>query len=217
VPLAQKITEGREAHILLLSRGTHSAVLQHINGARWSSWCRTWHNPAAEVYAPLDADAFGRARRDELVAALGHLGGGQLHEAGLIDGQITVADAKEAISALVAKVGPNPGVYAPSWLVDDKPDHRAAGQALRELAAEQPTVYADRRWYVLPPYWSDPRLKQVESFWMYANDTDISNRARRACGAYAVWNPPHSYAVGYHSVDYMFAAIDTNPRSLLHK
>src|SRR5262249_40574059 len=60
VALAEKIAEGREAHILLLTRGTHSAVLQHINGARWSSWCRTWHNPAAEGYEPLDADSFGR-------------------------------------------------------------------------------------------------------------------------------------------------------------
>lgn len=217
VPLAEKITEGQDVHVLLLTRGGHSAARQHINGGNWSSWCGTIHNPAKEGYAPLDVDSFGKARRDELVAALGYLGGGQLHEAGLIDGQVTVTAAKAAISALVAKVGPNQGVYAPSWLVDDKPDHLAAGRALLELAAEQPTVYVDRRWYVLPPYWSDPRLSRVESFWAYPNSSEINKRARNACSAYRVWDPPHSYAIGYHSVDFIFAAIDSNPRSLLHK
>jgi LmbE family N-acetylglucosaminyl deacetylase len=171
----------------------------------------------AEGYAPLDLDAFGKARRDEMVAALGYLGGARIQEAGLLDGQVTVAAAKAAISALVTEIGPHQGVYAPSWLVDDNPDHRAAGQALRELAAEQPTVYGDCRWYILPPYWSDPRLKQVESFWERPADAEISKRVRNACGAYASWDPPRSFGIGYHSVNFMFAAIDTNPRSLLHK
>lgn len=217
VILAEKIAEGRDVHILLLTRGTGSAVRQHINGGRWSSWCGTSHNPAAEGYAPLDVESFGKARRDELLTALVYFGGGQLHEANLIDGQVTVAAVKVAVSTLVAEVGPNPGVYAPSWLVDDNVDHRAAGQALLELAAEQPMVYADRRWYVLPAYWSDPRLRQVESFWDIPTDIENSTRAGDACSAYRSWDPPHSYAIGYHSVDFMFAAIDTNPRSLLHK
>ncbi|GAA2626293.1 PIG-L family deacetylase [Dactylosporangium fulvum] len=217
VMIAEHVAAGRDVHILLLTRGTGSTARQQINGAQHSRWWGVAHNPAAEGYAPLTSEAFGKARYDELTAALGCLGGGRVHEAGLIDGQVTVAAVKSAISALVDEIGHGAGVYAPSWLVDDNPDHRAAGQALRELAAEQPAVYGDVSWYVLPVYWSDSRLGQVAWSWDKPTDTEISNRARNACRAYAAWHPPHSYAIGYHSVDFMFALIDSDPRSMLHK
>lgn len=217
VTLAEHVAAGRDVHILLLTRGTGSAARMQLAGTRPAPWWGVAHDPVGEGYAPLEPDAFGAARLAELGVALRCLGGGQVHEAGLIDGQVTVAAAKAAISGLVAQVGPGAGVCAPSWLVDDNPDHLAAGQALLELAAEQPAVYGDCRWYVLPPYWQDVRLSQVSSFWDQPTDSGISVRARNACRAYAAWHPPHSYAIGYHSVDFMFAAIDTNPRSLLHK
>jgi hypothetical protein len=91
------------------------------------------------------------------------------------------------------------------------------GQAVRELAAEQPTVFGDVGWYILPPYWSDRRLKEVSPYWDTPTDAQISSRVRNACRAYAAWHPPHSYAIGYHSVDDMFAVIEPKPRSLLHK
>jgi LmbE family N-acetylglucosaminyl deacetylase len=217
VPVAEHIAAGRDVHILLLTRGMGSVARLQINGSHPSRWWGLAHNPAAEGYAPLTPDAFGLARRAELTTAVHALGGAQVHEAQLGDEQVTVAQAKTAIAALVASVGPNPGVYAPSWKVDDNPDHRAAGQALRELAAERPAVYGDVAWYILPRYWSDPRLKQVASYWDAPTDRQISNRVRNACRAYAAWHPPYSYAIGYHSVDDMFGALDTNPRSLLHR
>jgi LmbE family N-acetylglucosaminyl deacetylase len=217
VTMAEHLALGRDVHILLLTRGTGSTARGQINGEQHSKWWGITHNPAAEGYAPLTPDAFGSARFAELTTAVGCLGGGQVHEAGLTDGKVTVAQAKSAISALVDEIGRDAGVHAPSWLVDDNPDHRAAGQALRELAAEQPKVYGDVRWYVLPPYWSDKRLEQVAWSWMEPTGTEISNRARNACRAYAAWHPPRSYAIGYHSVDYMFTMIDTRPRSMTHK
>ncbi len=217
VTAGQHVSAGRDVHILLLTRGTGSGAREQLNGQQQSRWWGLVHNPTAEGYAPLTAEAFGKARFDELTTAAVCLGGAEVHEAGLTDGSVTVAEAKAAISALVAKVGQGAGVCAPSWVVDDNPDHLAAGQALRELAAEQPTVYAEVAWYVIPEYWADPRLHQVAWSWVAPADEQTSNRVRNACRAYAAWHPPHSYAIGYHSVDFMFAKMDTKPRSMLHK
>jgi LmbE family N-acetylglucosaminyl deacetylase len=217
VMVAQHVAAGRDVHILLLTRGTGSGARAQLNGQQLSRWWGVTHNPAAEGYTMLTPDTFGNARYDELTAAVACLGDARVHEAGLIDGQVTVAEAKAAISALVAQVGPDVGVYTPSWVVDDNPDHLAAGQALRELAGEQPAVYTEAGWYVIPEYWSDSRLHQVSWSWVTPTDAEISNRARNACRAYAAWHPPHSYAIGYHSVDFMFAKMDTNPRSMVHE
>jgi LmbE family N-acetylglucosaminyl deacetylase len=217
VLVAEHVAAGRDVHILLLTRGMGSGARAQINGQQTSRWWGVTHNPAAEGYAALTPDAFGAARFDELSTAVGCLGGARVHEVGLTDGSVTVAQAKAAISALVNGIGRDTGVYAPSWAVDDNPDHLAAGQALKELAAEQPTVYSDVSWYVLPEYWQDKRLSQVKWSWVEPTGPEISNRARNACRAYAAWHPPKSYAIGYHSVDYMFAKIDTSPRSMLHK
>ncbi|MER7275131.1 PIG-L family deacetylase [Dactylosporangium sp. NPDC000244] len=216
VLMAQHVAAGRDVHILLLTRGMGSNARAQINGTQHSKWWGVAHNPVAEGYAPLTPEAFGAARFAELTAAVGCLGGATVHEAGLTDAGVTVAQAKAAISKLVTEVGRDAGVYAPSWVADDNPDHRAAGQALRELAAEEPRVYGDVRWYVLPPYWTDDRLKQVSWAWVEPTNTDISNRARNACRAYGAWQPPHSYAIGYHSVDYMFAKVDGGPKSMVH-
>lgn len=216
--IAQNIAAERDVHILLLTRGTSSGVRNEINGDGKSHYWGVPHDPAAEGYALLTKDAFGKARYDELTTAVASLGGAQVHEAGLIDGSVTVPDAKAAISALVARLGSTDvGVCTPSWVVDDNPDHRAAGQALRELRSEHPTTYPEAGWYVLPEYWSDQRLQQVNWSWLTTADPQLSSRARNACRAYAAWHPPQSYAIGYHSVDFMFAKMDTNPRCMLHQ
>jgi LmbE family N-acetylglucosaminyl deacetylase len=217
VLIAEAIAAGRDVHVLLLTRGTGSVARLELNGTRSSRWWGTAHNPDADGYAPLTPDAFGQARHDELTTAVRALGGGQLHEARLTDGSVTVAQAKAAIASVVSAVGPKATVIAPSYVVDDNPDHRAAGQALRELAAEQPAVYQEYSWYVLPRYWHDARLQQVTTNWHNPSTTQISARVRNACRAYAAWHPPASYAIGYHSVDDMFALMDTKPRSLTHK
>lgn len=217
VVYADHVAAGRDVHVLLLTRGTGSTARLQLNGDRSSNWWGVVHDPAADGYAPLTPEAFGSARVDELTTSMRCLGGGQLHEAGLTDGSVTVAQVKAAIADVVAQVAPGAGVYAPTWLADENPDHLAAGQAVRELAAEQPSLYGDCRWYVLPRFWDDPRLAQVATYWYNPPSPAIAARARNACRAYGAWHPPQSYAIGYHSVSDIFALVDTHPRSLLHK
>ncbi|MCT2277985.1 PIG-L family deacetylase [Micromonospora chalcea] len=237
VAIAEHVAAGRDVHVLLMTRGTSSGALDKVNGAVWSPWWGAPHSPAVEGYQPLTAAEMGAARLREFRAALGCLGvsADRLHFAwdllGVepLDTQVTVAQARAAIVALHGKVmADNPasgncGLWAPSHTVDDNPDHRAIGQASWDLYKDDPVTWADRRYWVLPPYWSDDRLAQVPGrMWDTPTDAQIGNRVKNACRAYAAWAPAEGlFAFGYHSVSAMFALMDGSgtgtPKCLIHK
>ncbi|MBQ1064464.1 PIG-L deacetylase family protein [Micromonospora sp. C41] len=238
VAIAEHVAAGRDVHVLLMTKGTSSGAIDKINGSLWSPWWGAPHNPTVEGYQPLDATTLGVARLREIRAALGCLGvaADRLHFAWdligtePLDTQVTVAQAKAAIRALHAQVmadNPNSGncgLWTPTHLVDNNSDHTNIGKASQQLGAEDPVVWADRRYWVIPPYWNDPRLNQVTGrMWDTPTDAQIANRVRNACRAYAAWGPEQGmYAFGYHSVADMFAAMDgttsTNqPKCLIHK
>lgn len=228
VSIAEHAAAGRDVRILLLTRGTNSGAIRKINATNFSPWWGVDHDPVAEGYTPLTVDEFGAARYREAVAAVGCLGvtEDRIHEAStligepVLDGQVTADQVKRAIIALADQFGAtNPGLWTPSHTVDDNPDHIAAGQASLQLAQQDPIRWADRRYYMLPPYWSDSRLSQVPSeFWDQPTDALIKARAVNACRSYRSWSPKTgSYAIGYHSVPDMFAVIDANPRCYIHK
>lgn len=217
--LARHAAAGREAHILLLTRGEKSAVKDILNGARTSHWWGVPHDPTVEGYAPLTERALGAARHRELVAAAGALGVAEdrIHEAGLPNDGVTVADVKTAAVATADAIGGNVDLWAPSYTVDNHPDHLAAGEAVRQLGLDDPGRWGNRRYYVLPPYWSDPRLDSVDWCWDDPVDAETAARVRNACRAYASWQPQAGvFACGYHSVPAMFQQIDAEPRSLSH-
>lgn len=228
VSIAEHVAAGRDVHILLLTRGTASNARAAINGeSSPGTWWGPWHDPAVEGYAPLTVAEFGAARVAEMTAALGCLGvpADRIHEAGLLDTQVTVADVKAAIIALADTLPQDKGdigLWAPSYVVDDNPDHIAAGEAVRQLGVEDPVRWPDRRWWILPAYWSDARLSSVDEVWDYPTDETIRARVRNACRAYNAWHPPHSFAIGYHSVRSIFIKIDgaggnPQPRSMIHR
>ncbi|WP_326564564.1 PIG-L deacetylase family protein [Micromonospora peucetia] len=241
VSIAEHVAAGRDVRILLMTRGTGSGAIRKVNGTNWSPWWGVWHNPAVEGYQPLGEEEFGASRMRELMAAIGCLGVSAEHvyEASallgepVLDGSVTQDQARRAILALAATLDPaagHPGLWTPTWLVDDNPDHIAVGKASRQLGVEDPVWWGDRRYWVLPPYWQDARLGQIAGeFWDTPNNAgtevaiEIQRRARNACLAYKAWAPQQGmYAIGYHSVDGMFAAMDgstsTNPpKCLIHK
>lgn len=233
VAIAEHIAAGRDVHILLMTRGTNSGVIRQLNGTNTGSWWGVTHDPVAEGYQPLGVDEFGAARYRELVAAMGCLGvtADRIHEASdligepVLDSYVTVDQAKRAIAALADTFDPaagNVGLWTPSWLVDDNPDHRAIGDASRQLGTEDPVRWADRRFYVLPAYWTDPRLSQIAGeFWDLPTDSTIQVKARNATRAYRSWAPVQGlYAIGYHSTAGMFGQIDGTtgtPKCLIHK
>ena len=161
--LWRHVAAGREVHLLALTRGTATRVRGELNGEVIPPWWNIRHDPSLEGYAPLDPAAVGRARIREQAAACAAVGIGadRIHEAELQDGAVTTAQVKATIVALADELDPDTGLWAPSYLVDNHPDHLAAGQAVRALGREQPTRFWDRRYIVLRLYWTDPRLAQV--------------------------------------------------------
>lgn len=224
VAIVEHVAAGHEVHVLILTRGTASVVQGQLAGAGVSSWWAVIHDPAAEGYTPPDPARFGALRIAEAETALDCLTSGigsvTLHEAGLLDGAVTQADAQAAILAVADIVNPDGAVWLKghTHLVDDNPDHTNTGRALRALATADPTRFSNLRHYVLPRYWSDSRLSQVAEAWDTPSSGGVGARARNACSAYGAWAPfASSFAIGYHSVYAdMFAPLLANPRCMYH-
>jgi LmbE family N-acetylglucosaminyl deacetylase len=223
VALAEHLAAGQDVHVLWLTDGTASGVINMLNGTGTtaSSWWGEPHDPAAEGYSPLSPADLGAARIAEAKAAVNCLLSGTsgrltLHRAGLQDGQVTQADAQTAIVDLADEVAPGAPVRVKThtWLVDHHPDHIAAGKAAKALAAQ--ARFSDLRHYVEQPYWSDSRLSQVSTSWDTPASSNISTRVRNACRAYGSWHPPASYAIGYHSVAAEFGVVSSKLKCLVH-
>jgi LmbE family N-acetylglucosaminyl deacetylase len=221
VQLWRHVAAGREVHLLALTRGTATRVRGELNGEVVPSWWNIRHDPTLEGYAPLDRAAVGRARMREQAAACAAVGIGadRIHDAELQDGAVTTAQVKATIVALADELDPDTGLWAPSYLVDNHPDHLAAGQAVRALGREQPTRFWDRRYIVLRRYWTDPRLAQVPGE-VYATPATSEERRRtiNAARCYGAWQPRSgAFAVGHHSTPTLFDAALRDPKALVHK
>jgi LmbE family N-acetylglucosaminyl deacetylase len=223
VAVAEHLAFGRDVHVLWLTDGGTTGARNALNGGAPAPWWGVVHQPAAEGYAPLSVADCAAARIREATNAVRLLGTGYpgpltLHRAQLQDGAYTQVEAEGAIAAVADHIAAGAPVHVKvhTWLVDDHPDHIAAGRAAKALNAADPVRYPAVRYYVLPPYWSDARLSQVAETFDNPTDAGIAQRVRTACRAYGAWSPPHTYAVGYHSVPTYFAAIDTNPKCMVH-
>lgn len=223
VPIAEHLRAGQDVHVLWLTTGEASGVRHTLNGTGVAGWWGVAHDPTAEGYTPLGPAEFGAARIREATAAVRQLATGyggtlSLHEAGLPDGAVTQAAAAAAITAVADVIAPGAPVRIKthSHLVDDHQDHVAIGLAAEALKTADPARYGDVRHYVLPAYWSDPRLATVAEAYDTPADAAVTARCRNATRAFRSWAPPHVYAVGYHSTPAYFAAIDSNPRSMVH-
>jgi LmbE family N-acetylglucosaminyl deacetylase len=222
VALAEHVAVGREVHLLWLTDGGTTSARNALNGTTTSSWWGILHNPAAEGYAPLSEADCAAARIREGVNAVNLLatpGTVTIHQAHLQDGAYTQGQVEAAVLTVADLIAPTSAVHLKthSWLVDNHPDHLAAGNAVKHLAATLPARFAFPRYYVLSTYFADPRLAQVSDTFDNPTDAGISQRVRNACRAYGAWAPAQGlFAVGMHSVSGLFDTLTANPRSLVH-
>lgn len=223
VAIAEHVAAGRDVHVFWLTRGETSGARGSINGSGVNGWWGVQHDPGTEGYDPLDLATFGQARIEEATRAMLCLVAGlsaslTLHEARLVTGSVTQDQAEDAIVAVADAIAPGAAVRVKthSHVVEDHPDHLAAGKAAEALKAAHRTRFGDLRHYILPSYWTDKRLSQVSETWDKPASTEISHRARNACRAYAAWHPPSSYAIGYHSTSGLFAKLAPAPKCLYH-
>jgi LmbE family N-acetylglucosaminyl deacetylase len=226
VAIAEHVAAGHDVHVLWMTRGEGSTVLSYLNGLSTSSWWGLLHNPAAEGYTTLDAAGIGTARVAEGTAAVRALASGlgavMVHEAGLPDGGLTVADVAWAITSVADLIAPGNSpmrLKSHTWVsqLDVHPDHIAVGGAVKALGDSDPTRFGDRRYYVLPGYWGDPDLSLVTDAWDTPANAGIRARAINACRAYGAWAPDRgSYAIGLHSKPDWFATVTATPKCLFH-
>lgn len=212
---------GQDVHVLLLTRGEASSVRQRLNG-EWGAapFWGVLHDPVGEGYEPLDPDAFGKARVNEAMTALRCLSTSAIivHEAVLPDGGLTKQSAQAAMLAVADLIAPGAPVRIKTHthIVDNHPDHLAAGAAARQLKADNPARFSDLRQYILPTYWTDTRLSQVAETWDTPANSGIKARAINACRSYGAWAPPHAFAIGFHSSYNTFSQLIANPKCLYH-
>lgn len=218
VTIAEHVAAGQDVHVLWLSRGEASNARNRINGTTSSTWWGVTHDPAAEGFSPLSVGQFGAARIAEGTNAVRCLGEVTIHEAGLSDGQMTQVQIETAIVDVADVIAPGDPVRLKTHThtVDDHPDHLAAGAAALNLGDMQPGRFGDRRYYILSPYWSDPRLSQVNESWDLPASAEITARMVNACRSYGAWSPPHTYAIGHHSTPSLWPPLMTQPRCLFH-
>lgn len=226
VSLAEHVAAGLDVHLLLLSDGEGSTVLDGLNGVTVNSWWGVRHDPAAEGYLPLSGDDLAAARVREAANAVRalslSLGTVTIHRAHLPDGHITAEAAQAAILAVADEISPDGPVRLKGHTyvsaLDTHPDHIAAGTALHNLKAADPFRFGDVRYYVLPGYWGlTTALATVTRFWDTPTDVGIAARARNATRCYGAWVPDAgAYAVGYHSKSDWLDVIAGTPKCLVH-
>lgn len=228
VAIAEHVAAGQDIHLLWLTRGEGSSVRGKLNATSPtpSSWWGIMHDPVGEGYTALDEAAFGAARIAEGTTAVTCLSAGlpgtlTIHEACLPnDGSMTAGDAQAAIVAVADAIAPGAGVRLKThtWRpqLDAHADHIAAGVACKQLAVDDPARFSDVRYYLLPPYWTDPDLTLVSEVWDLPSNADISARAINAARAYGAWAPPNRYAIGHHSTYAYFAQVLAGPKCLFH-
>lgn len=213
---------GQDVHILALSRGETSGVLDMLNGTITSAWWGVPHNPTAEGYTPLTQAEFGQARIDELAEAVRCLSSGlgtiTVHEAGLA--VITQQAAHDAILATCETIAPGGAVRLKShtWVsqLDGHPEHLAIGAAVKALGDADPARFGDRRYYVAPDRWNVGAVPGITRYWDLPTNGTVAARALNALRAYGAWAPGCGrYAIGHHSTS-MFGTVMAAPKCQYH-
>ena len=224
--LIQHLVAGRDCYVLTLTRGTASGVLDVLNGDATSSLWGMPHDPATEGYAPLTPETFGAARLAETACALRVLASGTgrtvtLVEGGLTDQAVTKTAVMAAIQAFYdANCVPGEALWlkthtdalAPGGLPLENPDHTAAGQAVRQLAADQPGPFGNTRFYGLPAHWADASFVAKHPIrTLPVAGTTQAAATLDAAEAFRCWAPDVGrFAIGHQSVASLFIAAPEN-------
>lgn len=223
VPMAEHVAAGRIPNCLIMTDGATSNVLGALNGETLSTYWKVMHNPAAEGYDPLTPDVFSRARRRETRTALDAIATPHeipLYAAGYPSDVLTVEQVKTEIRTVADQIDPTGGpvqLKGHTYLAEMEAhrDHLAVGNAIRELAAEEPR-FATPRYYVLSAYWKNTPPAGHTMVWDMPTNADIAARAVNAGRAYSAWAPPDAYAIGIHSTASLFATLAATPKSMFH-
>lgn len=195
--LAHHALVGREVHIVSATDGSTSTIRHALNGQESNGWWKGYHYPEREGIPYLTPELFAAARDRELITSSIQLGvpAERVH---LREGQrgpyISLAEA-EALILQYEAMAPGSGHFT-TWWGDTDPTHATMGQALLNL--RRAGKVTDARWVVRRAQASSAPGAVHYDAGPYAQQ--CRDMAWRACEAYGSWDPPHTYAIGMHSV-----------------
>jgi len=222
ITIAEHVDASRPTHVVLMTRGRVTGVLNMINGTAYSGYWKATHNPTFEGYSPITKGQLEDARVREFKNACASLGVPQsnLHIEYLDNPStgetVTKAEAKAVIQSYI-DVYPDADHYTLSYH-DVHVDHVACGQALLELYNEGEIANAVRFIISMATRMNYEANNQTIPGWKDTpTNATITNRLINACRCYAAWSPTiGSYAVGYHSVAGQFDKLLQNPYHYIH-
>ena len=217
---SEYIALGYEVIYVLLTSGSTSVAIKLINGELPSPGNGTrfvykgTHNPATAGYAPLSLADVGRARVAEFKSSAGEMSvtPDHIYTFDLLkENELPVNDVLSVMRDMAARYPQ--AIHWTMSTIDIHPHHRAAGEALRLLAAESSiqTGYTISRttWNALSSQMEKPAISLPMTYF-FKPSIDRMQRVRNAALPYNAWNPQvGSYAIGYSSVPRQFEDLES--------
>lgn len=212
-----------KVHVLTMTASGSGGTLDDLAGDVVCGWHGYKHNPAVEGYTPpVEADypalrlAESRSALGTLVAAVAGNAGCAHYHGGLLDGFGSLPDGVAQAQAVIKSyvdtyANGTTFFHTMSPTADDHPDHRACGQALRNLKNDPAyaSILGGSRFFVKRSMWGSPEAaaEGITSFpYTASRKAEFDRAIRLGAKAYAAWNPPQSYGIGYHQVINQFYA-----------
>jgi LmbE family N-acetylglucosaminyl deacetylase len=217
---SEYIALGYELIYVLLTSGSSTTAIKLINGELQSPGNGTRfvykgkHDPIVSGYSPLSITEVGKARVTEFRSAAGEM---LVNASSVYCYELLVEDVL-SVDSVLAVMNEMSGIYpnAIHWsmsTMDAHAHHRAAGEALRQLAVtgKVKSAYAISR-----TTWDQVKKQQllknpdVPSTFFIKPVADRLQRVRNSALPYNAWNPiAGSYAIGYSSVPKQFEDLET--------
>lgn len=220
---AHYLGAGIKVHVLSMSGGGSGGVLDDLDGSVVCGWHNTHHDPVKEGYTPpLEADFHGlrmaesRAALGTLAAAIAGSGAVEHHDGGLPTGFGSLPDGVALAQAVIQEyvdtyANGSTFFHTMSPTADDHPDHRACGQALRNLKNDPyySAQLGGSRFFITRLKW--PSTEATAEGWTTfpvtaSRKAEYDAAIRKAAKCYAAWQPPQAFGIGYHQVINQFYA-----------
>jgi LmbE family N-acetylglucosaminyl deacetylase len=224
VMAAELVANGYEVNFVLLSQGVTTKAIDIVNGnadsfLNGAKGFKGRHKVTTEGYVAITPAEVGAARVNEFRAAAGLLGAdpSRVHVANTFDGiDYSLENISKTIAAHVA-AHPH-ALHITMSTIDSHPQHRIAGEALRQIAVDSnvKTAYVVSRttWKKFLTRYAQSNTGLPTPNWIKPSSA-VSDVAVNATLPYSAWNPiVGAYAIGYTSVSGQFESLKTERDAL---
>ena len=199
IDIANSVKDGCDVHVIVCTDGASSNVRLRLGNREFCTQCGEQH-----VF-DLTREDFTATRDREFYGSCAALGvkseNIHMEDERIVDGQLTVEEAKRIMKKYIALLGEDSTVCTmyPNPPEIQHKDHMRLGMAAKELKDEgviKHLVLMEEPYVAIIA----EHKKNDEPILVYAPD-DIAQQIEKAVSEYFLWKPQEKrYAVGFHSV-----------------